>query len=146
VEERTERGRGGRGGSGAVEGRAGRGRPGRVGVRWWRDAGISPAGDAGGRRWPTPVAVYGYNSSWLVAGGYLHEAQTRCLDSRNMGAVASEANNLSFFETRAAPIRASGVVRPNAPESVTYDPARTYVALVVGDGDNIAYALSTRGD
>jgi len=63
-----------------------------------------------------------------------------------MGAVASEANNLSFFETRAAPIRASGVVRPNAPESVTYDPARTYVAFVVGDGDNIAYELSTRRD
>lgn len=97
-------------------------------------------------RWPSPVAVYGYNSSWLVAGGYLHEAQTRCLESRNMGAIASEAGNLSFFATRAAPIRASNVVRPNALESITHDPAKTYVAFVVGDGDNIAYMLSTRRD
>lgn len=97
-------------------------------------------------RWPTPVGVYGYNSSWFVAGGFLHEAQTRCLDSRNMGAIASEASNLSFFATRAAPIRASNVVRPNALEAVTYDPSRTYVAFVVGDGDNIAYMLSTRRD
>ncbi|MFO0627067.1 MAG: hypothetical protein U0325_15775 [Polyangiales bacterium] len=105
---------------------------------------LSTLANAG--RWPTPVGVYGYNSSWLVAGGYLHEAQTRCLDSRNMGAIASEANNLSFFATRAAPIRAANVVRPNALEGTTYDPARTYVAFVVGDGDNIAYMLSTRRD
>lgn len=95
-------------------------------------------------RWPTPVAVYGYNNSWLVAGGYLHEAQTRCLDSRNMGAVASETSNLSFFSTRAAPITGSGAVRQNDPEAVTYDATRTYVAFVVGDGDNLDYMKSTR--
>lgn len=97
-------------------------------------------------RWPTPLGVYGYNSSWLVAGGYLHEAQTRCLESRNMGAIASEANNLSFFSTRSPPITESNVVAQNALEAVTYDPTRTYVAFVVGDGDNIAYELSTRRD
>ena len=97
-------------------------------------------------RWPAPLGVYGYNSSWLVAGGFLHEAQTRCLDSRNMGAIASEANNLSFFSTRSSPITESNVVSQNALEDVTYDPTRTYVAFVVGDGDNIAYELSTRRD
>jgi hypothetical protein len=95
-------------------------------------------------RWPEPVAVYGYNNSWNLGGGYLHEAQTLCLDSHNMGAIASEASNLSFFSTRAAPITQPGEVRQNAPESVTYDPSRTYVAFVIGDGDNIDYMLSTR--
>lgn len=95
-------------------------------------------------RWATPVAVYGYNNSWLVGGGYLHEAQTRCLDSRNMGAIASEVGNLSFFSTRTAPITESNVVTQNALEAVTYDRSRTYVAFVVGDGDNIAYMATTR--
>jgi hypothetical protein len=97
-------------------------------------------------RWPAPLGVYGYNNSWNVAGGYLHEAQTRCLDTRNMGAIASEANNLSFFATRAPSITTSSEVTQNALESVTYDPSRTYVAFVVGDGDNIAYMLSSRRD
>ncbi len=96
--------------------------------------------------WATPVGVYGYNNSWLVAGGYLHEAQTRCLDSRNMGAIASEVGNLSFFGTRAPAITESGIVEQNEPESVTYDANKTYVAFVVGDGDNIQYIMSTRHD
>lgn len=94
--------------------------------------------------WPTPVAVYGYNNSWLVAGGYLYEAQTRCLDSRNMGAIASEAPNLSFFSTRQPAIAAPGVVQQNPLETATYDPTKTYVAFVVGDGDNIQFMLTAR--
>lgn len=97
-------------------------------------------------RWPTPIGVYGYNDSWNIGGGDLYEAQTRCLDSRNMGAIASMTTNLSFFSTRATAITESGVVTPNAPENVTYDPSHTYVAFVVGDGDNIAYITSTRHD
>jgi hypothetical protein len=95
-------------------------------------------------RWPTPVSVYGYNNSWLVLGGYVHEAQTRCLESRNMGAIASETSNLSFFSTRAPPITESRVVVQNPLEQVTYDSARTYVAFVVGDGDNLDYIRTTR--
>jgi len=97
-------------------------------------------------KWPTPVAVYGYNNSWNVLGGYLYEAQTNCLDSHNMGAVASEAGNLSFFATRAPAITEAGAVVQNPPEVVTYDPQKTYVAFVVGDGDNIQYMLTTRRD
>ncbi|MDI1444018.1 hypothetical protein [Polyangium sp. 6x1] len=96
--------------------------------------------------WATPLGVYGYNNSWNVAGGYLYEAQTLCLDSRNMGAVASEAGNLSFFTTRTPPITGSGAVVQNEPESLTYDPNKTYVAFVVGDGDNIQYLMTTRHD
>jgi hypothetical protein len=94
--------------------------------------------------WPMPLGVYGYNNSWNVGGGYLYEAQTRCLDSRNMGAIASEAGNLSFFATRTPPVTGSGAVVQNDPESVTYDPNKTYAAFVVGDGDNIQYMMTTR--
>lgn len=93
--------------------------------------------------WATPLPVYGYNDSWLV-GGYLYEAQTRCLDSRNMGAIASKTGNLSFFSTRRAPITSSDEVVPDEAESVDYDPGTTFVAFVVGDGDNVDYVLSKR--
>ncbi len=97
-------------------------------------------------RWPSPVAVYGYNSTWNVLGGYLYEAQTRCLDSRNMGAIASEAGNLSYYSTVGAPITGPGVVQQNPPETTQYDPNKNYAAFFVGDGDNLAYMLSARRD
>ncbi len=97
-------------------------------------------------QWATPLGVYGYNGSWNVEGGDLYEAQTRCLDSRNMGAIASETGNLSYFSTRAAPITESNIVTQSAPESISYDPGTTYVAFIVGDGDNIGYLTTTRHD
>jgi hypothetical protein len=97
-------------------------------------------------RWPTPLGVFGYNNSWMVMGGYVHEAQTRCLDSRNMGAIPTETGNLSFFSTRRAPIQDASELERNAPEDVAFDPATTYVAFVIGDGDNVQYILSARKD
>jgi len=94
--------------------------------------------------WPKPVGVYGYNNSWMLMGGFLYEAQTKCLESRNMGAIASEARNLSFFATRRPPIVAAGELEGNAPEELAYDPGTTYVAFVVGDGDNIQFMMATR--
>lgn len=96
--------------------------------------------------WPKPLGVYGYNNSWNVLGGYVYEAQTTCLDSHDMGAIASEAGNLSFFSTRAPAITEAGAVVQNPAEAVTFDPQKTYVAFVVGDGDNIQYMLTTRRD
>ncbi len=93
--------------------------------------------------WPTPLGVYGYNNSWLVAG-YLFEAQTRCLDSRNMGAIPTETPNLSFFSTRREPITDAGQLEQNALATIDYDPEKTYVAFVIGDGDNVRYIMSTR--
>lgn len=95
-------------------------------------------------QWETPLGVYGYNNSWLVAGGFLYEAQTRCLDSRNMGAIPSERHNLSFFSTRRAPITSTNELEHNAPDDVQYDPSKTYVAFVVGDGDNINFMVTWR--
>lgn len=97
-------------------------------------------------QWPTPLGVYGYNDSWNVAGGDLYEAQTRCLDSHNMGAIASMTSNLSFFSTRWPAITESGVVTQSPLEDITYDPTHTYVAFVVGDGDNIGYMMHARRD
>ncbi len=95
--------------------------------------------------WPTPLGVYGYNNSWLV-GGYLYEAQTQCLDSRNMGAIPTETGNLSFFSTRRPPILDANELEQNDPEDVEYDPSKTYVAFVVGDGDNVRFIMTTRNE
>jgi len=94
--------------------------------------------------WPDPIGVYGYANSWKVFGGYVFEAQTLCAASRNMGAIPTTVNNLSFFSTRRPPIRDPGEIERNAPEDIPYDPGATYVAFVVGDGDNVAYILDTR--
>lgn len=94
-------------------------------------------------QWPTPLGVFGYNNSWLI-GGYLHEAQTRCLDSRNMGAIPTETGNLSFFSTRREPIEESGQLEQNPAEDIAYDPNKTYVAFVVGDGDNVRFIMTSR--
>jgi hypothetical protein len=96
--------------------------------------------------WPTPLEVYGYNASWMVLGGFLHEAQTRCLDSRNMGAIASTTGNLSFYSSAAAPITEANVVQQNELEPISYEANKTYVAFLVGDGDNTQYMMTTRHD
>lgn len=94
--------------------------------------------------WPKPIGVYGYANYWMVFGGYLFEAQTLCAASHNMGAIPTEVNNLSFFSTRRAPITDPDEIPQNAPENVVYDPAKTYVAFILGDGDNIAYMMGMR--
>ena len=94
--------------------------------------------------WSSPIGVYGYNNSWMVMGGYIYEAQTLCLDSRNMGAIPTMTGNLSFFSTRRAPIQDVNELQRNDPEEIEYDPQKTYVAFVIGDGDNIRFIMSTR--
>lgn len=94
--------------------------------------------------WPSPIGVYGYADYWNVFGGYLFEAQTRCVSSRNMGAIPTNVNNLSFFSSRRAPIVDARELERNAPEDIDYDATQTYVAFVVGDGDNVSYILDAR--
>ncbi|HPO12015.1 MAG TPA: hypothetical protein PLI09_01115 [Candidatus Hydrogenedentes bacterium] len=94
--------------------------------------------------WPKPIGVYGYANNWMVFGGYLFEAQTLCAASRNMGAIPTEVNNLSFFSTRREPITDPDEIPQNKLEVVHYDPAKTYVALILGDGDNIAFMMGMR--
>jgi hypothetical protein len=94
--------------------------------------------------WPKPIGVYGYANNWMVFGGYLFEAQTLCAESRNMGAIPTGVNNLSFFSTRREPITSPEEIRQNTLEDIAYDPTNTYVAFIVGDGDNIRFMLDTR--
>ncbi len=94
--------------------------------------------------WPKPIGVYGYADYWLVFGGYLFEAQTQCVSSRNMGAIPSNVNNLSFFSSRRRPITNPRELERNPAEEVVYDRNDTYVAFVVGDGDNVQYILDAR--
>ena len=96
--------------------------------------------------WPKPIGVYGYANYWNVFGGFLFESQTICADSRNMGAIPTEVNNLSFFSTRRAPITDPGELKQNKLEDIDYDPTQTYVALVVGDGDNINFVMGSRAE
>jgi len=96
--------------------------------------------------WPKPIGVYGYANYWMVFGGYVFEAQTLCAGSRNMGAIPTEVNNLSFFSTRRAPITGPDEIPQNKLEKVDYDPTQTYVAFIVGDGDNISFMLGARAE
>lgn len=93
--------------------------------------------------WEKPVGVYGYNDSWLV-GGYMWEAQSRCLDSADLGAIPTRTTNLSFFDSRGPAIEGPEELPRIEPQAVDYDPGKTYVAFVVGDGDNVRYIMSTR--
>ncbi len=94
--------------------------------------------------WPKPIGVYGYADYWLVFGGYLFESQTLCADSRNLGAIPTKVNNLSFFSTRREPIIDASEIKQNELENIEYDPTKTYVAFIVGDGDNIAFMMDAR--
>ena len=61
-----------------------------------------------------------------------------------MGEIATTVNNLSFFSSRRRPIQNARELERNELEDFHYDPGSTYVAFVVGDGDNVEYILDAR--
>ena len=49
--------------------------------------------------WPKPIAVYGYDSTFAIAGD-LFEAETGCFSGVGAGQIASDGvNNLAFYGT-----------------------------------------------
>jgi hypothetical protein len=87
--------------------------------------------------WPNPIPVWGYDTSWLIFNGYLYEANTFCADSKNMGSVPTRnVNNLSYFSRK--PSITEPLVTVDSP-ALIYDSTKTYIAIVVGDGDNIKF-------
>lgn len=102
--------------------------------------------------WGSPVTVYGYADYWMVAGGFLFESYTLMTKSHNMGAIATLwTANLSFFSKLRSPAFQGEAIEPgdliqNKPQNVTYQPDKTYVAFVVGDGDNVAYMMEGRAN
>ena len=91
--------------------------------------------------WRRPMAVFGYDDTLPVAGD-IFEAETTCTSARDMGQVATVGvNNLAYF-SRAPPITAPIAQNPAPPRA--FNASKTYLALVVGDGDNIAFVKSSR--
>jgi len=93
------------------------------------------------------------------------EAETNCVASRNFGHIATfGVNNLSFFSRWSAEV-VQGEIN-NSPDiigkvenslhnvysnasntsSVSYDMSKVYVALVIGDGDNVFFMKGHRTD
>ena len=93
--------------------------------------------------WAKPIVVYGYDDSFAIAGD-LFEAETTCTTQRNMGQVATDGcSNLAYW-SRAPRVTTPLVQPPSA--HVPWSAAMTYVALVVGDGDNLNYIKGGRRD
>ena len=96
---------------------------------------------AGANPWPRPIAVWGYDDSWPVAGD-VFEAETTCGAAHNMGQIATVGvNNLAYF-SRQPPI-AAPLPQPSPPP-FAYNASKVYVSLIIGDGDNIQMVKSSR--
>jgi hypothetical protein len=92
--------------------------------------------------WPTPITVYGYDDTFAFAGD-LYEAETGCVAAHNMGQVASNGfNNLGFW-ARHGPLTAPQKQVPTPPHA-PYNASKTYMAFVMGDGDNLNFIKGSR--
>lgn len=92
--------------------------------------------------WPDPKTIIGYDDTFTVAGS-LFEAETICTADRNMGQVASSGVANFAFWARAESIEAP-LPQVDLGEQLVFDPAKNYVSLIVGDGDNIQFLRTTR--
>merc|ERR1719244_1338750 len=105
--------------------------------------------------WKKPVEVFGYNDAVNLLGGWMFEAETNCIAEHNMGQIASSGvNNFSFFNKKPS-IQSpddlekySGAlikIREEIAEgSLVFDPNKTYMTFILGDGDNIAFMKASR--
>ncbi|GMH92945.1 hypothetical protein TrST_g3806 [Triparma strigata] len=90
----------------------------------------------------TPTAVYGYDDTVPLFGGDTYEAETNCAREHNLGQIASvSVNNLNFYSQN--PVTPENPLKVNAPPDVVYDATKKYVAIIIGDGDNL-YFLKNR--
>lgn len=93
--------------------------------------------------WPRPIKVFGYNNAFAI-GGDLFEAETDCNKVHNMGQIASDGfNNLAFFSRKP---RISVPLLQNPDPQLKYNKSKTYMAFVVGDGDNLNFLKGSRKD
>eukprot|EP00854_Cymbomonas_tetramitiformis_P005561 gene5561-6746_t len=91
--------------------------------------------------WKKPLDVMGYDDSWPIAGD-LFEAETDCNKEHNMGQIASNGvPNLSFFSRKA---KVGSPMLQNIAPAPGYNKSKTYIGIVVGDGDNIAFIRTSR--
>jgi len=104
--------------------------------------------------WKKPVEVYGYNDAFHFFGS-IFEAETTCISEHNMGQVASsDQNNFSFFNKKESIQNPSELdiyldalmkTRTEISDGTTsFDPTKTYMTFILGDGDNIAFMKGRR--
>ena len=104
--------------------------------------------------WKKPVEVFGYNDAVHFFGS-IFEAETNCIAEHNMGQVASSGiNNFSFFNRKEALesgeelLEYLGALKQTrqdvADGKLVYDPTKTYMTFIVGDGDNISFMKGGR--
>ena len=92
--------------------------------------------------WPKPVKVMGYDNTFVVSGGDFFEAETLCDLDVGMGQVASAGTiNLAYW-TQAKPVTTPLPFNPTP--TTIYNSSKTYIAFLVGDGDNLDYLQSSR--
>jgi hypothetical protein len=92
--------------------------------------------------WPRPIKVMGYDNTFVVGGGDLFEAETLCDLDVGMGQVASAGSaNLAYW-TRSKPVTSPLPFNPTP--KIAYNSSKTYIAFLIGDGDNIDYLQGGR--
>lgn len=92
--------------------------------------------------WPRPHVVFGYDNSHPLFGGDLFEAESSCSKEHSMGQVASEGvTNLAYFSSDHT---VTTPLLQLADPPIEYNSSRTYIAFIIGDGDNVAYVQGSR--
>ena len=73
-------------------------------------------------------------------GGDTFEAETNCVAAHNLGQIASVGfNNMAYFSKGRHQI-SKPLSQPEDPDTdLEFDASLTYVALVIGDGDNLLF-------
>jgi len=97
----------------------------------------------GNNPWPKPITVYGYDDTLAIAGD-LYEAETNCdRGHRNSGHVATQVNNLAYFSRK--PSISEPLLQPTADTlTAPFNSSKTYVSIIVGDGDNVDFIKGSR--
>eukprot|EP00656_Telonema_subtile_P053118 TRINITY_DN758_c0_g1_i1.p1 TRINITY_DN758_c0_g1~~TRINITY_DN758_c0_g1_i1.p1 ORF type:complete len:565 (-),score=99.33 TRINITY_DN758_c0_g1_i1:122-1816(-) len=95
--------------------------------------------------WKKPAEVYGYDDSVDPGGSLpLFESETLCAKTHGLGlACTDDVNNLAFY-SRTARVTSPVTQNPDPSPAAPFNASRTYITLVVGDGDNTAYIKTTR--
>jgi len=104
--------------------------------------------------WKKPVEVFGYNYA-VHFGGTVFEAETNCIPEHNMGQVASSGVNNFSFTNKKQPITSPDYLKPYMSTllktrddieqgNLVFNESMTYLTLILGDGDNIAFMKGRR--
>ena len=93
--------------------------------------------------WTEPITVFGYDDTFALAGD-LFEAETDCVKEHNLGQVASNGcTNLAYYSSLSEPIT-TPMLQNRPVHNEAYNKSKTYIGLVIGDGDNVNFIKGSR--